>query len=174
MRFGSRCPSEESRRSEAHAKILRGESKGDRSETSYAVVFKTKVSHFKVWKYIVKRHRWERKLQKNAVSVSGQRKAVLHKIVLRGFRGFPHTAEILAYFEAQPSSHVFEEFSGKFCTLYYTKENYVFKSKFMYFVNINRRFIQFEIGLSAPTWDLCWILPCNQSILLAGTDPRIS
>ena len=153
MRFRSRCPSEESRRSEAYAKILRGESKGDRRETSYAVVFKTKVSHFKVWKYIVKRHRWERKLQKNAVSVSGQRKAVLHKIVLRGFRGFPHTAEILAYFEAQPSSHVFEEFSGKFCTLYYTKENYVFKSKFMYFVNINRRFIQFEIGLSAPTWD---------------------
>ena len=48
--------------------------------------------------------------------------AFLYKIFIRGIRNsrnfHPSRSERLACFETQPSSEVFEEFSGTFCTLY--------------------------------------------------------
>ena len=73
-----------------------------------------------------------RKSSKNTqFSFSGQKKAVLYKIVLWGILGFLQTVERLAYFEMQPDSELSEEFSGTVCTLYswklrFEKEIYAF------------------------------------------------
>ena len=95
-------------------------------ESSMAMVNKTSVLHFKVKNTLLKhtdgKGNFKRMLR---FFSSWQRKAFSYKIVLRGIqntRNFHHSrSERLACFETPPSSEVFEEFSGTFCTLWSRK-----------------------------------------------------
>ena len=84
------------------------------------MVDKTSVSHFMVKNTSLKDKVGKEKFKRmlSFLNFSGQRKAFLYKIVLRGIQNFHNgRSERLACFERQPSSEVFEEFSGTFCTL---------------------------------------------------------
>ena len=87
-----------------------------------AMVNKRRVSHFKVkntpLKHTDGKGNFKRMLSFLQVDKG---RTVLYKIVLRGIqntRNFHHgRSERLACFETTPSSEVFEEFSGKLCSL---------------------------------------------------------
>ena len=121
-------------------------------DSSMAMVNNTSVSHFKVKNTLLKhtdgKGNFKRMLR---FFSSWQRKAFSYKIVLRGIqntRNFHHSrSERLACFETPPSSEVFEEFSGTFCTLWSRKWRIC-----EYFI------LDIWDRLEQPIWDLCWII----------------
>ena len=104
--------------------------KWEKSETSLAVVYKTKVSHFKVKNTPLKATDGKRKFKGMlCFLLLDKGRLFFTKLSFEEFKIF-FTVESLACFEMQLSSEVFEE-SLVYLVLY-SQENYVFKRKFMY------------------------------------------
>ena len=102
-------------------------------------VYKTSVSHFKVKNTPLKHTDGKEKFKRMLSFINGKKKAFVYKIVVREIRNSRNfrrgRSERLACFETQPSSEVFEEFSGTFCTLQSIKLR--FQLEIYVFVNIS-------------------------------------
>ena len=90
------------------------------------------MSHFRVKKYTVERHKLKGKVRLNAqFSFCGQGKLLVSNRPSSLQRYYLHAgAQNVICFEINPIE-VFEDFSGTFLTLN-GQENYVFKRKFMF------------------------------------------
>ena len=139
------------RRCEAETKIFK-------SETSYTVVDKTSVSHFMVKNTSLKETDGKEKFKRmlSFLKFSGQRKAFLYKIVLRGIRNFHDgRSERVACFERHQAA--------KFRRVFWYISRYSIVKKITGSSNVGESYGIFTVRFS--TWAIFDTQPANEFYL---------